>query len=74
MFSPLSHIAATFSFVLSSQLALPSISRIWVSKADDRSCSSAWHDHRADRSVPAKRKAGSGRPSSSSIQIVSFGP
>jgi hypothetical protein len=74
MFIPFSHAATALSLMVSSQLALPSISRIWASEREGSRCTAAWHDHRAGRPVAAKRKAGSGRQASASIQIVTFGP
>jgi hypothetical protein len=74
MFIPFSHLATTLSLLVSSQLAMPSVSRIWASERDGNRCSLAWHDHRPDLPAPAKRKASSGRQASTTIQIVTFGP
>ena len=74
MFIPFSHLATGLSLLVSSQLALPSVSRLWTSEREGSRCAVAWHDHRSDRPAAAKRKAGSGRQASASIQIVTFGP
>ena len=74
MLIPFSNFATALSLLVSSQLALPSVSRIWTSERDGNRCSLAWHDHRSDRPAPASRKAGSGRQAPPSIQIVAFGP
>jgi hypothetical protein len=74
MFIPFSHLATTLSLLVSSQLALPAVSRLWASDREGGRCTAAWNDHRSDRPAAARRQAGSGRQASPSIQIVTFGP
>lgn len=74
MFTPLTHIASAFSFLLSGQLTLPSVSGARVSKPASHRCASTWHDHSSVKASATKRKAAGGHQASRSIQIVTFGP
>jgi hypothetical protein len=73
MFTPFTQIATAMSFFVSAQIALPPVSRLWVSEPTHR-CSAVSHNHRADRVAAKKRKAAGGGSASPSIQIVTFGP
>ena len=53
MFIPFSHLATGLSLLVSSQLALPSVSRLWTSEREGSRCAVAWHDHRSDRPAAA---------------------
>lgn len=73
MFTPFTQIATAMSFFVSAQIALPPVSRLWVSEPTHR-CFAVSHNHRPAKVVANKRKAGGGGSASPTIQIVTFGP
>jgi len=73
MFTPFTQIATAMSLFVSAQIALPPVSRLWMSQPAHR-CSSVSHDHRPGKAAQTKRKAAGGGSPSPTIQIVTFGP